>query len=390
MDSKMKFRKFTHLFCLLILGFGILITISCKKNTEPDPVKTAKIINIVNKLGDSLTTKLKMVGHPEIDMNVPGAVIAFWSDELNFNYVKSFGISDVNTKEPMQVNNLFRIGSITKTFVITVFLQLVDEKKVSLDDKLSKFYPDFQRSGEITLRQLCNMSSGIFNFWEDENYVKWMIYTPQKPATPWDIITLVKDRPFYFSPGGGMHYSNTNTFLIGLIIEKLTGNKIEAEINNRIITKLKLTNTFFPDTRFFPTGFSYSKGYENSDTKIKNDFSDYLDPSLTWTAGVMISNIEDLKIWIRACAGGTLLSNITQAERIKTIPFDAAKMDYGLGIMGYKGFWGHGGDILGYHTIILHSPERKTTIAVMLNCSADQIQTIKDIIDCYLSLPVSK
>ena len=133
------------------------------------------------------------------------------SNFVHNSYVKSFGTSDIVTKAPMKSNDLFRIASITKTFVITVFLQLVDEKKVSLDDKLSKFFPDFPRAGEVTLRQLCNMTSGVFNYWETEDFVAWITEHPLKPVTPWEAIFWAKDVPFYFNPGDDFHYSNTNT-----------------------------------------------------------------------------------------------------------------------------------------------------------------------------------
>ena len=387
-DDKMKFRNFTNQFQLLIVCFSAFFVISCKDETiEPDTIKTDKIKNSIDNIGDSLTTKIKIAGYEDWNMNVPGVVIAFWSDELNFSYVKSFGTSDIVSKAPMKSNDLFRIASITKTFVITVFLQLVDEKKVSLDDKLSKFYPDFPRAGEITLRQLCNMTSGIFNYWETEDFVAWITEHPLKPVTPWEAISWAKDVPFYFNPGADFHYSNTNTYLIGLIIETLTGNKLEVEVKTRLIDRLNLTSTFFPTTLSFPVGLSYTKGYAvDSDVKGPRDATEFLDLSLGWAAGSMISNIDDLKIWMRACADGTLLSETTQTERMKTVPFVAAKMNYGLGLMEYKGFYGHGGDIPGYHTIIMDSPERKTTIAVMLNSSGNQIQAVQDIIDCYLSL----
>lgn len=373
---------------ILVLVLTLLIT-SCsdKAINKPEPKNTDKLVTLIDKLGDSLTTKIKIAGYEDVNGNVPGVVIALWSDELNFSYVKSFGTSDIVTKEPMRSNNLFRIASITKTFVITVLLQLVDEKKVSLDDKLSKFYPDYPRAGEVTLRQLCNMTSGIFDYCDTQDFTAWLIAHPQKPVTPWDAISWAKDVPFYFTPGAGFHYSNTNTYLIGLIIETLTGNKLEDEVRKRIIDRLNLTNTFFPTALSFPAGLSYTKGYEvDGAVKGPKDATEFMDLSLAWSAGAMTSNIDDLKIWIRACAGGTLISTTTQTERMKTVPFVAAKMNYGLGVMEYKGFYGHGGDIPGYHSFIIHSPVRKTTIAVMLNCTGNQIKVVQDIIELVICL----
>jgi D-alanyl-D-alanine carboxypeptidase len=285
---------------------------------------------------------------------------------------------------------LFRVGSNTKTFVITVLLQLVDEKKIPLDDKLDKFYPEFPRSSEVTIRQLCDMSSGIFNFWESQNFIDWIVANPHKVGTPWEFISwaIPNPYPYGFDIGKGFYYSNTNTYLIGLIIEKITGNPIELEVKTRIIDRLQLRDTFFPVTYTFPAGTAYSKGYRaTSDLKGPKDFSEFLDPCLRWAAGAIISNTDDMRIWVKECAVGSFLSKETQAERLKTRDFPQMNSKYGLGITEYRGFLGHGGDTFGYHTIFLYSPTRKTTVAVLLNMDEiNQHLAAQKIIDLYLAL----
>lgn len=376
------------MFVLLLLS---VLTLSCSDNITDtiDPAKAEKISKLIDKICDSLTTKIKDPDYPDWNLNVPGVIAGIWSDQNNFNYVKCSGYSDLAAKTPMTEHLLFRVGSNTKTFVITVLLQLVDEKKISLDDKLDKFYPEFPRSNEVTIRQLCNMTSGIFNFWESQNFIDWIVSNPHKVGTPWEFISwaLPNPYPYGFNIGKGLHYSNTNTYLIGLIIEKITGNRVEQEVKTRIIDKLQLTHTFFPATYTFPSGFAYSKGYyATSDLKGPKDFSEFLDPSLTWAAGAIISNADDMRIWVKVCAEGSMLSKEIQAERLKTIPFPEINSQYGLGITEYRGFYGHGGDIYGYHTIFLYSPVKKTTVAVMLNKQANQHLTAQKIIDLYLTL----
>jgi D-alanyl-D-alanine carboxypeptidase len=368
---------------ILLLLPLIFIFSSCKENTVSTGENVAlnqSYISGINNIADSVTTKRKLPGYPDLDYSVPGIVISVWVKDKNFSYAVARGKADISTGRALKVNDLFRIGSITKTFVITVLLQLVDEGKISLDDKLSKFYPDYPDANKVTIRMLGNMSSGIFNYLEDIDFNNLLASEPLHEYLPADLVNYGKAHPYYFEPGAAFHYTNTATTIVGMIIEKLTGNKLENEVKTRIIDKLNLKNTFFPTDRFMPAGFSCSKGYTiESLQDFKADVTEKYSNSWLWAAGGMISNAEDLKIWAEALAEGKLISANMQKERLITVSpcfegvpiYDKAK--YGLGIMNVQGFIGHGGDILGYHTYMTYDPVRKAGAIVLLNYDGEAL-----------------
>jgi len=386
----MKFWKSTNLFNLLIVCLFVFIAISCKEdpaNIEGNDVLFQSYIAKIDYIADSLTTKRVSTEHPELDLNIPGVVIGVWSKNIGFSYSVAKGKADVSSGRKLQINDLFRIGSMTKPFVITVLLQLVDEGKLSLEDKLSKYFPDFPNASNVTIKMLCNMSSGIFNYAENPAFQNKLNSSPLTIWEPIDLINYAKDEDFYFEPGSGFHYSNTNTCFVGLIIEKLTGNKLGQEIKTRILDELNLKNTFFASDQYFPVGYSYSKGYEIENLEnFKPDVTEKYSQTWSWAAGAMISNLNDLMIWAEALGEGRLISANMQKERMVTVfpcypgvPI-AEKLKYGLGIENFVGFWGHGGDIAGYHTFLLYDPIKKAGVVVLFNYTGSALNTAYDII----------
>jgi D-alanyl-D-alanine carboxypeptidase len=360
---------------MLALLLPLFVFNSCKDaNSNINETLFQNYIARINDVADSVTIRRKSSEHPDIDYTVPGIVISVWAKDKKFSYIVAKGKADISTGREIQVNDLFRIASITKTFVITVMLQLVDEKKVSLDDKLSKFYPNFPDGNKVTIRMLCNMSSGIFNYLEDIDFNNLLTSNPLHEFSPTDLVNYSQAHPYYFEPGSAFHYTNTATTFVGMIIEKLTGNKLEKEVKTRIIDRLNLKNTFFPSSRFFPDGFSCAKGYAAESLQdFKVDVSEKYTITYTWAAGGMISNADDLKIWAEALAEGKLISTAMQNERLITVSpcFEGTpiydKIKYGLGIMNFQGFIGHGGDVAGYHTYMTYDPVRKAGAIVLLN-----------------------
>lgn len=379
--------RITKYFFLLL---SFILFVSCSDDsTSPNSnaERDRQYIEKINHFADSLTTSIKSINYPDHDFFIPGLVFSVWSEEKDFSYTLAKGKADLALGRLMDEDDLFRIGSITKTFVITVLLQLVDEKKLFLDDKLSKFYPDFPNSDKVTIRMMCNMSSGIYNYFATQYFNEIITLNPVTVFSPQDLVNLAKDSAFYFNPGTGFEYSNTNTILLGMIIENLTGNKLDQEVKSRIIDELNLENTFFPIDRFFPSGYSFSKGYcVESLENYKEECSERFDPSLAWAAGAMISNVHDLKIWLKALAEGTLISSEMQSQRLITVNncftgiplFD--KVKYGLGIMNYKGFLGHGGDIMGYHTFAMYDPLRKAGVIALMNYNSQNLQLSNELL----------
>ncbi|HAY32775.1 MAG TPA: serine hydrolase domain-containing protein [Ignavibacteria bacterium] len=294
---------------------------------------------------------------------VPGIVAGIFTPD--FNYMYAVGKADLRTGELRKYDDLIRIGSITKTFVATVILQLADEGKLALDDKLSRFFPSYPNSENITVRQLLDMTSGIPDFLNDPVLLA-AFYNGKEKITQEEIFERTIALGPVYPPGQGWNYSNGNYNILGMMIEQITGNKTGDEVTNRIIRPLVLSNTIYP-TDGNISGV-HSHGYfADTVTGTLTDCT-FMEPSLTGAAGCMVSNLPDLKIYVEALVKGTLLSPQMQAERLKFVNTGLSKfVTYGLGIFNLDGFIGHNGGITGYNTTMCYNPELDAVILVSVN-----------------------
>jgi D-alanyl-D-alanine carboxypeptidase len=153
---------------------------------------------------------------------VPATLIGIWDAKGN-SFIRAFGDADLEKKVPLTPADHFRIGSNTKTFVISVLLQLVAEKKLSLDDPLSRFSlgVTIPNAGGITVRELCNMRSGLFEAYDTPEFAQLNMKVP-KDFDPKTLVAWAMKQKPYFAPGKGYRYCNTNYLLIGMIIESIT------------------------------------------------------------------------------------------------------------------------------------------------------------------------
>lgn len=175
---------------------------------------------------------------------IPGAIVGVWGPDGN--YVKAFGVADKTTGAPMETDFYHRIGSVTKTFTVTGVLQLVDEDKVALDDPISKYVEGVPLGDQITLRQLARMQSGLANYSANEDFQKALLSDPQAAFTPQQLLGYAFAQPATFPPGQGFEYSNTNTTLLGLVIEKVSGLPLPEYVTQKIVQPLKMAGTSFP------------------------------------------------------------------------------------------------------------------------------------------------
>ena len=170
----------------------------------------------------------------------------------------ALGTSNLATNAPMNVKSHMRVGSITKTFTATLVLQLVDKGDFGLDDPVSNHLPaptgpnppwswsNVPDGNTITIRQLLNMTSGLFNYTEDGNFFRQEVSNPTETWNPNDLVKIAFSHPPYFAPGQGWYYSNTNYILLGLLIEKVTGMAFENVFQQDICKPLKLHDTSMP------------------------------------------------------------------------------------------------------------------------------------------------
>jgi len=154
-------------------------------------------------------------------LRIPGAIV-YVNDPGQGSWSTALGMGNLATREPMQVTNYMRVGSIAKTFTATIILQLVDQHKLRLDDPVSKYQPQVPNGAHITIRELLNMSSGLFAYDSDEGYEQAALANPYKVWQPEELLAIAFKHPQVFAPGKGYLYDNTNYILLGLIMQQLT------------------------------------------------------------------------------------------------------------------------------------------------------------------------
>lgn len=300
--------------------------------------------------------------------NIPGAIVGVWTRDDGL-WLRAFGKSDIFSGKDLRWNEKMRIGSITKTFTATVALQLIQDRKIRLDEPLANYIPAIPQAAKITIRQLLNHTSGIFDYTSDKDFWPKVFANPLKTWSPQELVDIAATHPLNFVPGTSWGYSNTNYVLLGMIIEMATGRKIEDEIRRRILEPLDLKRTTFPDYSYIEG--EYSHGYMDRDASGKLNDVTILDPSFAWSAGAMISDLQDLAIWARILESGRLLSVRMKEEQFNFVDTGQPHLKYGLGVARFGDFIGHDGGIPGYNSAMFYLPSRDTIIIVLLNRFSD-------------------
>lgn len=301
---------------------------------------------------------------------IPGAVIGVWVPHKGA-FVKAIGFAHLSPNQPMALDDKFRVGSNTKTFVVTVLLQLVDEKRLSLDDPLSKFDIGVQvpNAEHITVRELCEMTSGLIDAYSTKQ-IDTATITIHSTITPRQLVAIAAHHPPLFPPGTSWNYSNTNYLILGLIIEAVTHHSAAGEIRDRILSRLKLTNTSFPTTDpSMPAPFSSGYGLDAARNWVDSTVS--LPPDFTWTAGVMVSDMADMKRWVKDYVTGATNSAATQRQRLTCVA-TGSPVKFGLGVACTGGWYGYTGGIPGYNTAAYYEPAYDATIIAFVNSQREK------------------
>ncbi|MCX4984776.1 serine hydrolase [Streptomyces sp. NBC_00572] len=298
------------------------------------------------------------------EAGVPGVTVGL-SAPGKGTYIRSFGVADKATGQPMTPNLFMRIGSETKTFTVTALLELVDQGEVSVDDPISKYIDGVPNGDKITLRNLASMRSGLFNYSADEDFYKALTSNPDRPFTPQELLDYSFKHPIQFQPGTEFEYCNTNLILLGLVVEKVSGTPLHEFIQENVLDPAGLRNTVFPTDAAFPSPHAHGYTIQTASGQVE-DATNW-NPSWGWAAGAMISKLQDLRTWARVVATGELLTPKTQAERLKTYPTSIPGAGYGMGIFNIQGWIGHNGSLPGYESLTIYLPEPQATLVVLLN-----------------------
>ncbi|MFF3379622.1 serine hydrolase domain-containing protein [Streptomyces sp. NPDC002680] len=316
-------------------------------------------------LGPKVTARLdKAIEDVRRQAGIPGVVVGVWMPGKG-SYVRATGVADTATRRPMTTDGFVRIGSETKTFTVTALLELVDDHRIRLDDPISRYVHGVPNGSRITLRHLAEMRSGLFPYTSDPDFVQDLLSDPQRSFTPREVLAYGFKHKNTFAPGKEFEYSNTNLVLLGLVIEKVSGQRLADVIDKRVLRPSHLGHTLFPQGAEFPE--PHPRGYTNQ--TLSGTVADATDwnPSWAWAAGAMISDLHDLRRWAEIVATGKLLSPQTQAQRLKTLPTGLPGLSYGLGIFETGGWIGHNGSIPGYETVTVYLPSKKATLVIMIN-----------------------
>jgi CubicO group peptidase (beta-lactamase class C family) len=282
---------------------------------------------------------------------------------------KGYGYRNAAGKVVNDENTIYQLGSITKQFTAAIILKLQEEKKLSVQDKLSKYFPAYPKGDSITIEQLLTHTSGIYNYTQDDAFMSKEV---TNPATREKIMALFKDKPLDFSPGMGWNYSNSGYSLLGYIIEIVAKKPYEEVVRKYIFTPLQMTHSGFDFTHLKST--EKATGYFKLDNPNAAP-APIVDSSVSFSAGAIYSTTGDLYRWHNALLTNTIL---TKAQQEKAYTPVRNKYGYGWGIDSLEGKRrvGHGGGIHGFITNIARVPEDDVCIVLLSNASDQTLEEI--------------
>lgn len=294
------------------------------------------------------------------------------------------GYSDRKAKTPMKPDDVMLAGSVGKTFVAAVALQLIEQGKIGLDDKISNYFgkedwfPRLPNSKEITVRQLLRHTSGLVRYEFNPNFLKDLTAEPMKERKPLELISYLFDSEPPFEAGKGWDYSDTNYIVLGMIIEKVTGKKYYDLAVKNVLRPMRLKHTKPQDGPVIEglvQGYA-GEGYPfgGADEMIR-DGKFAINPQFEWTGGGMATTSGDLARWAKAMYEGRAFSKKMLTEMLKgtKAPMLGPNAEYGLGVIirpTPRGLsYGHSGFFPGYMTEMMYFPEKKISLAVQVNSS---------------------
>ena len=297
--------------------------------------------------------------------NLPGVAVAIRVPGRGA-YVVARGKANLATGRPRAISDPFRMASITKSFVATAVLQLVDQGRIRKSDKLARWYPGFPNAERITVEDLLRMRSGIADSF-DEAFFRFYFDHPFVDLTNESMVRRSARRGDRFVPPDQRTvYTNVNYSILARIVEKVAGRSIGEQIRRTILLPLGMEHTSYPTGNYLPPPLH---GY--SLLPELGAFRDItrLNPGPAGGAGAMISTVGDLSVYVRALCKGGLLKPATQAARLSSARLQGLSgfIGYGEGIIRFGRFCGHNGTIFGFSSEAFYLPELDATIVINVN-----------------------
>lgn len=341
---------------IFLLIISLFLSLSSLSGQKFDP----KIIDGIDKL---FQEHFKVEG--------PGAaVLVSRNGETIFE--KSYGMANLELGVPLRTDHVFRIGSVTKQFTAAAILQLMEQGKLSLQDDLTKFLPEYPTQGKkITVEHLLTHTSGIKSYTGLE---KWDGQAHRKDFTPLELVDYFKNEPMDFEPDAKWRYNNSGYVLLGVIIEKVSGQTYAEYVTEHFFKSLGMKNSYYGDTK--PLIKNRATGYSQADVAGTYANADFLSMTQPYAAGSLLSTVEDLTIWTRALHGGKVIKpeSLKKATSAYILP-DGTNTHYGYGLQ-FGNILGsptveHGGGIHGFLSDLAYLPQEGICIAILTNCDCE-------------------
>ena len=373
---------------LAIVGVAALLVAGCGERSPPTPTAcgpSGSPARDPNRGVDPAAARRLQgtLDRVRREQEIPGAAAAVVIGECV--WVGASGLADVRTREPVRAETLFQTGSITKTFVAAVVLKLAEDGVLGLDDRLSRWVPEFSDSRRITLRQLLNHTAGTADFVTHPRFLD--AQRRRGLAAAWTPRQLLRYVPEPLAkPGERWIYSNTNYLLLGLAVERATHSSVGRELHRRLLPRATFERIVFQGEDR-PRG-AVAVGYQqlDGDPALESTLNNPYVPStaeatIVWASGNLLASAEDL-----ARAGDRLLrGELLRAESRREMTQWVKALEppeYGLGLahdeLAGERVWGHSGDIVGFHADLWYLPKSRVTVAALINYQAGGESPDKD------------
>jgi D-alanyl-D-alanine carboxypeptidase len=384
--------RWPHQLASLLFGAALLGAAGADPSTPVASTSTAALKPI------SQVALQAMVDATARKLLIPGAVVLLRTPQGDFT--AAYGTTELGTASVPTAETYFRIASNTKTMTAAVIVQLAQEGKLKFSDAVSGYVTGVPNGSHITIAELLDMRSGLYNFLDDPVLSKSADRDMTRVWTPAELLAIAFAHPPNFPPDAKYEYNNTNYVLLGLIIEKVDHKTLAQAMHDRLFEPLGLQHTELPPSSVNAMPTPYSHGYlygsasvaffgeppysdavkaeARAGTLKPTDFT-MLNHSFAWAAGGAISNADDCATWIQALVSGRVFDPEYQQLWLNSLrPEDPKKPDgqaYGYGIIrlrwGTNAMYYHGGETAGYNSFIGYDPATKVTLIVWTNLTLD-------------------
>jgi CubicO group peptidase (beta-lactamase class C family) len=333
------------------------------------------------ELNKNIEKGIDSIMNQNFKVDAPGAALLVAKDG-EIIYKKAFGKASLELNVPMKTDMVFQIGSITKQFTAIAILKLLELGKLSLEDDIKKYIPDYPTNGnKLTLHHLLNQSSGVKELLSIESKDN----VPYKAYKPLELIEIFKNQPLQFKTGEKWSYSNSNYSILGYVIEKASG----------------LTyNEFIREFIFKPAGMNSSTD-GNNDTIIKNRVPGYtqgksgrfynsrfLHLSYPYASGSILSTVEDMFKWQQALNQNILIKEVTKSKAFTNHSIKGKETNYGYGWffneISSSPTYEHSGGTRGFSSNGIYLPNEKVYVIILSNCVVYPVESISTLVASYV------